>query len=80
MRGASGRGAGDEHEVSKNAVSTLGLAEDDTERSLGFGVVGAAENCAWPTITARGLLSSWPAPAANSASASSFSVWSLVSS
>ena len=41
--GPRGRGAGDEHEVSKNAVSTLGLAEDDTERSLGFGVVGAAE-------------------------------------
>src|SRR4051812_43310552 len=41
--GPRGRGAGDEHEVSKNAVSTLGLAQDDTERSLSFGVVGAAE-------------------------------------
>ena len=43
MARSRGRGAGDEHEVSENAVSTLGLAEDDTERSLGFGIVRAAE-------------------------------------
>ena len=40
----------------------------------------ARSNCARPTITASGLLSSWPAPAANSARASSFPCRSRASS